>query len=467
MNKWDVAVVGAGPAGIRAALSASESGAKVVLIDEQPVAGGQIYREVARHGAARGGVLGADYSEGAALIEQLEASAVEHRAGCVLWNLDQDGVLTFSVQGVAEQLVAKRIILATGALERAFPFPGWTLPGVIGAGAAQVLLKGSGVVPHKAVLVGSGPLLYLLAVQLLAAGAPPLALVETQSSSSVLSSVKYLPRALKGWRYLLKGVQMLWSLKRAGIKRYIGVSAVCAEGEGGVDAVSFDHRGQRQRIDCQQLLIHQGVVPNVQLTRALGLTHIWDVPQRCFVPQTDGWGRSSKEAIFVAGDGAGIGGAKVAALQGELSGWRAACDLGFIGEAELANRAKHLRESVESEMAARPLLNTLYRPPDWAVVPEQGDTILCRCEVVTVRQLRALAEGDCIGPNQAKAFCRAGMGPCQGRYCGLGVSELFAAERRQPHEQVGYFRQRFPSKNITLGEMASLAKQADSAEADE
>ena len=466
MNNWDVAVVGAGPAGVRAALCAAEAGAKVVLIDEQAVAGGQIYREVTRHGAARGDVLGADYREGAALLDQLEASAVVHRTGCVLWNMDHDGVLTFSVQGVAEQLKAKRVVLATGALERAFPFPGWTLPGVISAGAAQVLLKGSGVVPQQAVLVGSGPLLYLLAVQLVAAGVPPMALLETQSRSSLFQSARYLPQALKGWRYLLKGMQMLWELKRAGIKRYRGVSAVCAEGEGAVNALSFDHRGQRHRIECRQLLIHQGIVPNVQLTRALALAHRWNEQQRCFTPQTDDWGRSSEESIFVAGDGAGIGGARAAALQGELSGLRAACDLGFVEEAELAERAKPLRGLIASELAARPLLDTLYRPPDWAVVPEQGDTILCRCEGVTVGEVQSVARGDCIGPNQAKAFCRAGMGPCQGRYCGLGVSEVFAAERRQPHEQVGYFRLRFPTKNVTLGEMAGLANP-NSAEADE
>ena len=467
MIEWDVAVVGAGPAGIRAALSASKLGAKVVLIDEQPVAGGQIYREVARHGAARGEVLGGDYREGASLITQLEGSTVEHRSGCVLWNVDQGCVLTFSVQGVAEQLVAKRIVLATGALERAFPFPGWTLPGVIGAGGAQILLKGSGVVPHRAVLVGSGPLLYLLAVQLLAAGVPPLALVETQSSTKVLNSAKHFPRALKGWRYLLKGVQMLWVLKRAGVKRYTGVSAVHAEGVDWVEALRFDHRGQSRRIECQRLLIHQGVVPNVQLTRALALEHHWSEQQRCFAPQTDEWGRSSLALCFVAGDGAGIGGAKVAALQGELSGLRAACDLGFIEEAELHNLAKPLRVSLECELCARPLLDALYRPPDWAVVPQQDDTILCRCEGVTVGRVREIAQGDCIGPNQAKAFCRAGMGPCQGRYCGLGVSEIFAGERQQSPEQIGYFRQRFPSKNVTLGEMACLAEQADIDEADE
>ena len=466
MNSWDVAVVGAGPAGIRAALSAAEVGAKVVLIDEQAVAGGQIYREVARHGDARGDVLGADYREGAALVDQLGASAVVHRTGCVLWNMDQDGVLTFSVQGVAEQLKAKRVVLATGALERAFPFPGWTLPGVISAGAAQVLLKGSGVVPQHAVLVGSGPLLYLLAMQLVAAGVPPLALVETQSRSSLYQSVRYLPQALKGWRYLLKGTQLLWGLKRAGIKRYRGVSAVCAEGEGAVNALSFDHRGQRHSIECQQVLIHQGVVPNVQLTRALALEHHWDEQQRCFTPQTDDWGRSSEESIFVAGDGAGIGGATAAALQGQLSGLRAACDLGLIEEAELADRTKPLRVAIASELAVRPLLDTLYRSPNWVVVPEQDDTILCRCEGVTVGEVQDVARGNCIGPNQAKAFCRAGMGPCQGRYCGLGVSEVFAAERQQPHEQVGYFRLRFPSKNVTLGEMASLANPSN-AEADE
>ncbi len=457
MREVDLAVLGAGPAGMRAALTAANSGAKVVLLDEQQVAGGQIYREVNRQGVGRGALLGRDYTHGLTWVKEVAASNVEHLAEATGWQIENSGEITFSRGGQAQQIAAKRIVLATGALERAFPFPGWTMPGVISAGAAQILLKGSGIVPQKAVLVGSGPLLYLIAVQLLAAGSPPLAILETQSFESYLRSARLFPAALKGWRYFVKGTQMLLNLKRAGVTRYTGVSEIAAVGEKYVEGIRFQFRGQKKQLACGLILGHQGVVPNVQFSRALGLEHGWNDLQRSFTPRTDHWGRSSEERVFIAGDGAGIVGARASALQGEICALQVLHDLSFINTAQRDNTAESRRKELAVELAPRALLDALYRPPDWAVVPVCDDTIICRCERVKTGDLRNLAAGACVGPNQAKALSRAGMGSCQGRYCGLSVSELFSKTNGRSLAEVGYYRLRSPVKGITLGELASLA----------
>ena len=193
----DLAVIGAGPAGMAAARVAAEAGARVVLLDEQPAPGGQIYRAITTGGAGRGGVLGSDYLAGAELARGLDHPDIHHVVGATVWRVDAGREIAFSMESAAHLLHARRIVLATGAIERPFPFPGWTLPGVMTAGAAQILLKSAGVVARDAVLAGSGPLLYLIAHQMIAAGAPPAALVETRPEGGLGAAFRHLPGALR------------------------------------------------------------------------------------------------------------------------------------------------------------------------------------------------------------------------------------------------------------------------------
>ena len=161
----ELGIIGAGPAGMAAAVLAAELGLETVLIDEQPAPGGQIYRAI--EGAEPNTPLGPDYLVGRPLVTALRASNVDYRSGTTLWHLDPEGTLFLETGGRIETVTARRILLATGALERPVPIPGWTLPGVMTAGAAQILLKSSGLVPEgRVVLAGQGPLLYLVAAQL-------------------------------------------------------------------------------------------------------------------------------------------------------------------------------------------------------------------------------------------------------------------------------------------------------------
>ena len=459
---YDLLIIGAGPAGMAAASTAAQHGLTVAVLDEQPAPGGQIYRGITETGPRRAAILGPDYLEGAALAEGLATSRADVIQGAVVWDICTGIPLTvtYSCNGAPAHLNARALILATGALERPVPIPGWTLPGVMTAGAGQILLKASGVLPENAVLAGSGPLLYLLAVQMARAGMPPLALVETQSRADLMRALPKLPRALRGWRTLLKGMGLLAELRRHGIRRYQGAKDLAVEGRDQAEALSFSVGGTRHRIEAGTILLHQGVVPNTQITRALRLDHLWHAGQRAFLPQTDDWGETSQPFLFVAGDGAGISGAKAAASAGRLVALQAAHRLGRIDSLLLEEESTTDFRALSAERSVRPFLEAAYPVPA-SILKPADTTIVCRCEEVTAGQIRGWARAGAMGPNQLKAFGRPGMGPCQGRYCGLTTTELLAEVHGTMPATVGLARLRAPLKPVTLGELAALHPKDD------
>ncbi|SDJ31123.1 NAD(P)/FAD-dependent oxidoreductase [Aliiruegeria lutimaris] len=455
MNRSDLVVIGAGPAGMVAAATAAEKGLSVTLLDEQSRPGGQIYRDVDRAAGKRGDILGPDFKHGTALTRALRESAVEHVTGAVVWAIEDGFRISYTKAGPASQVAADRILLATGALERPMPVPGWTLPGVMTAGAAQILLKQSGVIARRAVIAGSGPLLYLIAAQMVRAGTPPLALVETQSRADLRRAARHAGGALRGWQYLAKGLKLMAEIARARVPRYTGATNIAIEGDGRAEAVSFRSRGRNQRLECETVLLHHGVVPNTQAARSIGVAHRWNATQAAFSPVLDQWGATELEGVYIAGDGAGIGGAEVAEVAGRLAALQIATQAKRLSEAERDRLAAPLFSRKARDMAIRPFLDTAYPPAAEALLPEDA-TIICRCEEVTAGDVRRYAEMGCLGPNQTKAFGRPGMGPCQGRYCGLTVTAILSEAHGQTPDETGYFRIRPPLKPVTLGELAAI-----------
>jgi NADPH-dependent 2,4-dienoyl-CoA reductase/sulfur reductase-like enzyme len=462
----DLLVVGAGPAGLAGAAEAAALGLSVLLVDENPGPGGQIYRGVGATPVAEA-VLGRDYRRGATLAAGLEASDAAYLPGATLWTLapvpaDGEGPAGFEVGlsrgGRARLVRAREVVAATGALERPFPIPGWTLPGVMTAGAAQIALKTAGLVPGgPTVVAGCGPLLDLLTAQLRRAGARITAILDTAPRANWAAAA---PHALDFLRspYLAKGLGLLAGARR-GVRVVGGVTALAARGEGKVAEVVFRRGGgPEERIACDLLLLHQGVVPNMGLPAAAGCAQHWDEGQLCWRPTLDAWLQTSVPGLSVAGDGAGIAGAEAAAPRGRLAALAAACRLGRLGEAERDARAAPVRAQLARAERGRRFIDALHRPAEVFRVPSDPETIVCRCEEVTAGQLRAAVAHGVTGPNQAKAFLRAGMGPCQGRLCGLTVTELIAQARGVAPAEVGAYRQRPPIKPVTLGEIASLPK---------
>jgi NADPH-dependent 2,4-dienoyl-CoA reductase/sulfur reductase-like enzyme len=450
----DVAVIGAGPAGMSAATVAARHGLKVVLLDEQAVPGGQIYRSITRATPQRLEVLGPDYAAGKAIADRFAQSGAEHLPGASVWQVTAGHEVNYLKEGKNQTLHARQIILATGAMERPFPIPGWTLPGVLTAGAAQILLKSADVVPSApVVLAGCGPLLLLLAWQYVRAGVQVKAIVDTTQASDYARAVKHAGGALLGWRYLKKGLGLLRTLKKAGVPFYKGATDLSIEGSTSATGLRFVCGGKDHLVASNLVLLHQGVVPNTQFTWSLRAKHDWDEAQLCWSPVADAWGELSVPGIYIAGDGRGIGGALVAAIQGELAGVAVVHNLGKIDARRRDALSSPLHAELRKHLHIRPFLDALYRPKDNNRIPA-NDVMVCRCEEVTAGAIRSFVEMGCSGPNQTKSFGRCGMGPCQGRMCGLTVTEVIADVRRVPPAEVGYYRIRPPIKPITLAELA-------------
>lgn len=450
----DLAVIGAGPAGMAAASTAAALGLSTVLLDEQPAPGGQIYRGITEAATATRAVLGADYRHGEALVAALGASEALYRPGSSVFDISPSGEIAFLSEGRTQMLRAKRILAATGGQERPFPIEGWTLPGVMTAGAAQTLLKQADLVPNgRVVLAGSGPLLWLLAAQILRAGGAIALILETTPKRNWRAALPHLPSFL-ATSYAAKGLALLARVRRS-VKVISGVSHLRASGDDRLRAVTYRHGGGEGIVEADTLLLHQGVVPSLHLPDTLGCRILWNDEQRAFQPEADQWGATSVDHVAVAGDGAGIGGARSAARRGRLAAWDAACRLGRIERAERDRLGARDLAALKRDLAARRFLDLLYEPAETFRVPT-GETIVCRCEEVPAARIEALIAQGVLGPNQLKFFMRCGMGPCQGRLCSLTVSEMFAAARGVSPEEVGHYRLRTPIKPVTVAEMASL-----------
>jgi NADPH-dependent 2,4-dienoyl-CoA reductase/sulfur reductase-like enzyme len=460
LEHWDLAVVGAGPAGLAAATLAAGQGARTLLLDENPTPGGQIYRGIeATPFAAPNDPLGADYHDGAALARAFRASGATHEPGATVWSLTREREIGVSRGGVARLISADRVILATGAVERPLPIPGWTLPGVMGAGGAQTLLKASGMAPGgRVVLAGSGPLLWLLAWQYLRAGVKIDAVLDATPRDNWRAALPHLPGFLRS-SYLAKGLKLLLAVRRR-VRVIGGVTAMAAVGDDRLQAVEYQAGGRAGRIEADTLLLHHGVIPNLNLAVSAGCATRWDEQGRAFAIDVDDWGATSVPGVAVAGDGAWIGGALAAAERGRLAALDALAGLGRIDAAARDRMAAPCRAALDRALAGRAFVDALYRPAPAFVNPADA-VIVCRCEEVTAGQIRQAAAAGCSGPNQAKSFLRCGMGPCQGRMCGATVTEVLADALNRAPAEIGHYRLRAPVKPITLAELASLPTRED------
>jgi NADPH-dependent 2,4-dienoyl-CoA reductase/sulfur reductase-like enzyme len=317
-----------------------------------------------------------------------------------------------------------------------------------------VLLKTCGLVPEgRLVLAGSGPLLWLLAAQYLRVGVVADLLLDTTPKGRYAEAASHALSFLTS-DYFVRGMKLLREVK-ARVRVVEAVTALTAEGDGRLASVRYEKDGTTQTVAADVLLLHHGVVPSINLAVAAGCALRWNELQAAWEPVVDDWGGTSVPSVFVAGDGAGINGSEAALASGELAALAVANALGRIDANERDRAAVERRKSLALATRGRRFFDTLYRPSDAFRLPK-GDTVVCRCEEVTAHEIIAAVAAGATGPNQAKAYVRCGMGPCQGRFCGLTVTELIARERKVSPSTIGHFRERFPVKPLTLGELAAL-----------
>ncbi|WP_030987517.1 FAD-dependent oxidoreductase [Streptomyces sp. NRRL WC-3744] len=431
-----LAVVGAGPAGLAAALAAAARGVRVTLVDAADQAGGQFYRQpAAALGARRPQALHHQWRTWERLRDGLDrhraAGRITHLTDHHVWCVERDsasgGFAVHALLGPAQEdgvtVHADGVLLATGGYEHVLPFPGWTLPGVVTAGGAQAMLKGGLVLPGRTVVVaGTGPLLLPVAAGLAAAGARVAALVESAGPAALLHRAPALA-AQPG--KLAEGAGYAARLLRHGVRALARHTVVAAHGTDRLEAVTVaalgrDGRlrpGSTRRIPCDTLAVGHGMLPHTDLAETLGCALSGtavrvDAEQRTDVP-----------GVWAAGEATGVGGAALALAEGHIAGRSAAARLhgtapdprGWVAAARSRTR---LREFATA-------LDAVYAPPaGWADrVPDE--TVVCRCEEVTAGEVRgavgSLGAGDL---RTVKLLTRAGMGWCQGRMCAPAVAGL-------------------------------------------
>src|SRR5262245_28701022 len=397
---YDLVVIGGGPAGLAAAALAARAGVSTVLFDENPGIGGQIYRAITSTPVTDRAVLGEDYWVGEALAAEAKASGALIVNGATVWSLDPNTIVGVSIAGAARMIEARRVIVATGSLERPFPIAGWTLPGVMSAGGAQTALKAQGLAPAgHTVIAGTGPLLWLLAAQILRAGGKVDALLDTTPRDNWLRALVHLPDFVLS-PYFAKGLRLLREVRaRVPVHR---VDSVTAVGKDKLEQVVFRAAGRERRLPADLLLLHQGVVPNVNLALSASVAHEWNDPQLCFQPVIDADFGTSVPGIAVAGDGAGIAGGTAAAERGRLA---AIAAVRALRPAAAVPDPQPIRQRLQREEMGRAFLDCLNRPAI-AFRQPQGDILVCRCEEVSAAQVRDMARLGCEGPNQMKAFLR-------------------------------------------------------------
>jgi NADPH-dependent 2,4-dienoyl-CoA reductase/sulfur reductase-like enzyme len=456
----DLAIVGAGPAGLAAAERALEHGLTVTLLDDNPMPGGQYFRQppaALRRGAHTR--HDAEHRRAEALFKAIAHPRLRYLSDAIVWDAPEPGVLAFARGRDSGRVRAAATILAAGAVERAVPFPGWTLPGVMTAGGVQNLIKSQRMLPGRRFLVaGNGPLLLVVADSILRAGGTVVEVVESASSSGAW---RFLPRLMTAPDLLRRGLGYRARLLRARVPLRSGATIVEARGDDEVreavvapiDAAGRVDRSRARSVSVDTVVAGFGLVPSVELTRLLGCRVRWDAGRGGFVPERSADLETTVPGVFAVGDGAGIGGAEVALAEGELAGLLAAGLVGRGIERDVATELGRLRARLARLHRVRDAIAALWTPPASFLALLTPDTIVCRCEEVTVGDLASVIDDGDPGVEPVKTTTRVTMGRCQGRNCLATVAELVARARGVSPAEVERPRARPPARPIVLGDL--------------
>lgn len=464
----ELLVIGAGPAGVGCATAAAAHGVDVVLVDENDAAGGQVYRDIPSSFRVKAGApVSAEQRLGAEQRALLQRSPVQTAFGHRVWSV----LPGFRVDALGPEgpvsWTARALALATGTSERVVPFPGWTLPGVIGLAAATILLKSQQTLPGESTLVaGCGPLLAAVAVGILKGGGRVAAVADLSGPDEWLRA---LPALAARPDLLVRGMTWTATIRAAGVPIFFrhGIKEV-READGELEAVlqpvdrerRLVGHGAERLIRAECVAVGHGLVPGTDVTRLLRARHRFDAALGGWVAERDADFRTSIANLYVAGDGAGISGAAAAFLQGQIAGLSAARDLGRLDAGAHVRAVAPIRSRLaRAERFGRAMARLMaLRPGQVASIPP--DTVVCRCEDVTRAEIDEAVGSGAREVNQLKAWTRCGMGPCQGRMCGESAASLVSAWVGD-RERAGYFTGRAPLRPVSLDALTGDYDYAD------
>ena len=460
-RETDILVIGAGPAGLSAALAARQSGAAVIILDERPQSGGQYYKPIAPSHIAST-PPDKQYVSGTALLEATQNAGVEIIQGSTVWGAFAVDEVLALVDGKSIVFRPRRLILATGAYERAMPIPGWTLPGVMTTGAAQTLVRAYQVTPgERVVIAGNGPLNIQLAADMVDHGVKVIAVVEAAEPPG-LAQFGAVTRALRtDPAKMFTGAGYLRRLKRKGVPVLWSHIAVSAIGDGRVEQVTvapLEDDGATQlenakNLSADTLCLGYGFIASAEIANALGCRMRTDKRHiGTLSVEVSGEGETTVKGVFAVGDGAYVNGAAVAEASGTIAGLAAARQLGFGNSTK--DMLTKVRRALRRAEAFQGALWALFKAPPVRLDLVPDKTILCRCEHLDFRRVRDEIGNGVTSLAVLKRRTRLGMGRCQGRYCTYVAANLLADLTKTPRTSADGFAPRLPVKPFPVSALA-------------
>jgi len=423
LEERDFVVIGAGPTGLRAALTAARMGVDVTVIGEDPHHGGQIFRSLTSPLQTQGHIMELqDHQILDDLQSDLNKVDIHFLNKTIVWGIFDDNVIAFDKSNKS-RIKAKKILIAEGAYESPVAFPGWTLPGVMTLGGVQILLKSQGIIPTgKIIVAGTGPLLFYTASQLIEKGADVKAVLE---ASSLKKWMRWTIHLLRAPGILGKGIKYLNILRKHHVPVYYSTVPLEAKGSDGLKEVIFAQvdkqwrpmPGTKKEMATDLLCLNFGFIPSTQFSHMAGCEHTCDPQIRGWLPKVNSSYETSVEGIHVAGDCTGIGGVKKAVLEGELVGNEVARYLGRISNTEADRHLSVLQKKIRGHLWYQQFLRKIYSFRPGLLDLLTDDTIICRCEEVNFGMISHLIENKSCSLEEIKLRSRTGMGRCQGRFC--------------------------------------------------
>ncbi len=451
MGQPRVIIIGAGPSGVRCAETLVAAGLRPIVVDENRRDGGQIYRRQPDNFTRPYAKL---YGTEAGRAQSLHASfdalrdKIDHWPETLAWNI-ADQKLHVIKNGLASALPYDALVICSGATDRLMPVQGWHHAGTYSLGASQIALKAQAcAIGSQVVFMGTGPLLYLVASQYIKAGAKVVAVLDT---SPLKGRIAALPKLLARPSVLLKGMAMVAGIRRAGVPVLTGITPVEITGtpDTGVQSVVCrDASGRTRTFACDAVAMGYHLRPETQLADLAHCAFRFDAETRQWLPDAGEDGRTSVPGVYLAGDGMRVLGADAAEIGGRLAAMAVMADAGLPVDASALQQLRNEQASMER---FRQGLAQAFPWPQQQAAQLPDEAIVCRCEAITAGELRRVVnEMGAQEANRAKAFCRVGMGRCQGRYCGHAGAEVIAHAAGVPVQLVGRLRGQAPVKPLAI-----------------